>query len=77
MFLLPEGIFSLHGVEADLIVQYSRSDGWRPGGWEIRSPGDAQQFPKQNTFTAPGSTNLAIRQAKSTPFKLAIMNLAK
>jgi hypothetical protein len=29
----------LHSVKADLTVQDDRSDGWRPGGWEIRSPG--------------------------------------
>lgn len=39
MFLLPGGIFLLHSVEADLTVRDGRSDGWRPGGWEIRSPG--------------------------------------
>jgi hypothetical protein len=39
IFLLPGGGFLLHSVKTDLTVQDDRSDGWRPGGWKIRSPG--------------------------------------
>jgi hypothetical protein len=37
--LLPGDVFLLHSVKEDLAVQDDRSNGWRPGGWEIRSPG--------------------------------------
>jgi hypothetical protein len=43
--------FLLHSVKPDLTVQDDRSDGWRPGGWEIRSPGGrpALSFPKYSS----------------------------
>lgn len=44
-FLLPGSVSLLHSAKAYLTVRDGRSDGWRPGGWEIKSPGGRPALP--------------------------------